>query len=503
MNIYFLLFFTFICSNLFCDSFSEIKSAVDRLPYLRESEIGKNIAQYDDAPETIFGKVPGAHLATLDTATFFDVERQFFCTLEAKQASWISTATPEGYFDVTCDIPRQHYTQKVTLPAGTKILMHGDLHGDVHSLVTTIAPYMKGDDGFKLKENIYLAFLGDFVEKGLYGLECIYICMRLKIDNPDNVFLVRGNHEDRDINSYYGFQQELATKGFTDEQIAAVYRLYDMLPSALYVGTNHNYVQLCHGGLDIGYLPTELLNSTAEYQWITELNRLQTYLQLSQQVRSELDSIMTTFPDSCRDHVTPVAGSSMYAWVGNEKRHIPLGLLWTDFAAYSTSPTTFKPHRGHQLSKQLTTELLALINRGPNKLLGIFRAHQHTPEVDNPLMRLILNLDHGEDENKGIAKLWSPVRKTGSTIWPNIVVTFNLSPDTLFGPPNGSWPGFDFDTLGELTTAKEYSDWTLKVHSFNEQKDKAHNDETSPDNGDPCGSKDTLEQGYEEVRNDK
>jgi len=456
MHIYFILFFTFISCFGFCSSFSEIKSEVDRLPYLRESPIAENIEQYLEKPQTIFNAVTGAHLPGLDFAAFYEVQRQFFTTLEAstlsKQEYWLQAiAPPEGFFDVDHAMGRQHYVQKVVVPAGAKVLLHGDLHGDVHSLVTCLAPYMKGDEGFQLNDDHYVVFLGDYVDKGLYGLECIYVLMRLKIENPDKVFFVRGNHEDIDICSRYGFQAELEKKGFTPEQVATLYRLYDVLPGALYLGTNDAFVQLCHGGLELGYLPTKLLNAEIPigYEWLLELNRHTVYSQLSEEARKELEPSL----DVCKDQMIPVPNYTM-AWIDSEKKNANLGFMWTDFVVEEEAPAFYKLHRAHVFNKKITKELLELTNSGQNKLYGILRAHQHTPEIENSMMQLLL-------ANNGIAKLWGTGDGIESTLWPNIVVTFNLSPDTLFGPPNGSWPGFEFDTLGELTTAEEFSGWTL------------------------------------------
>jgi hypothetical protein len=79
---------------------------------------------------------------------------------------------------------------------------------------------------------------------------------------------------------------------------------------------------------------------------------------------------------------------------------------------------------------------------------------------------MLLNLDGTDEQNKGIAKIWTNALQTGTSLWHGIVVTLNVSPDTLFGVPFEAegWPGFDFDTMGDLTVASDFTDWSLSVH---------------------------------------
>lgn len=477
-------------------SFNQWKSIIDRLPYLSQLSVAREIRTYIDSQYAIFAAVKGAQIKDLTYNEFYRVFSQFLNTLKNSSLSssdaWLNATviwkqeTPQlpaanavpqapgdSFFNPGAAMQRQHFVQRLLVPIGSRVLLHGDLHGDVHSLVSSIEPYMASGEGFKLKDNVYLIFLGDYVDRGLYGLECIYTLMRLKIDNPDRVFMVRGNHEDSSISNSYGFNIELSNKGFNQQAIATVYRLYDVLPVALYLGSGTNFVQLCHGGLETGYLPTALLNAPEkiEYEWINELNRATVFSRLD----DNMDSVVTQNPDWFKDHTIPAANSTVRGWINTKiAKDFSLGFMWNDFAVNPIEDVSIYCGRGFTLNKNITEQLLQLSSTGKNKLCGVCRAHQHTPQPD-AMMSLLLDLANKDEANKGIAKLWSSEDKKGITMWQNIVVTFNICPDTLYGIPHpgfgyahrtliNAWPGFDFDTMGELITHALFNQWKLIVH---------------------------------------
>jgi diadenosine tetraphosphatase ApaH/serine/threonine PP2A family protein phosphatase len=78
-------------------------------------------------------------------------------------------------------------------PSG-KALVIGDLHGDLESLITILK-----NSGFTRKltasQDASLIFLGDYGDRGAQSAEVYYTVLRLKLAFPEQVILLRGNHE--------------------------------------------------------------------------------------------------------------------------------------------------------------------------------------------------------------------------------------------------------------------------------------------------------------------
>ena len=80
----------------------------------------------------------------------------------------------------------------------------GDLHGAIHGL-TEFLCFMNTPIGKEKKSVMhgytisdpedYVVFLGDYTGRGVYGVEVLGELMKLKLANPHNVIVLRGNHE--------------------------------------------------------------------------------------------------------------------------------------------------------------------------------------------------------------------------------------------------------------------------------------------------------------------
>lgn len=55
-------------------------------------------------------------------------------------------------------------------------------------------------------------FLGDYVDRGKYGVEVLTILFAYKIRFPKNCLILRGNHESRAMTEIFSFRRECLEK---------------------------------------------------------------------------------------------------------------------------------------------------------------------------------------------------------------------------------------------------------------------------------------------------
>ena len=135
------------------------------------------------------------------------------------------------------------------------IKVFGNIHGDYCDLMRFFdlwqAPCETGDIG-----GYDYLFLGNYVDRGSQSLETICLLMALKLKYPKQIFMMRGNHEDRNVNRYLGFGAECAERfGENIDDPNSVFQkindMFEYMPLGAIISDKQtqNKIFCVHGGL--------------------------------------------------------------------------------------------------------------------------------------------------------------------------------------------------------------------------------------------------------------
>ena len=124
----------------------------------------------------------------------------------------------------------------------SSVVIIGDLHGHILDLLRII------QKNGSPEHQRYL-FLGDLVDRGDFSLETITLIFAMKVMFPENVYIIRGNHEFLDVFEGFGFGQEIVTTYYDDNPkllMNAFSHAFSMLPIACIIDSKYFCV---HGGI--------------------------------------------------------------------------------------------------------------------------------------------------------------------------------------------------------------------------------------------------------------
>mmetsp|Transcript_4369 Transcript_4369/g.5642 ORF Transcript_4369/g.5642 Transcript_4369/m.5642 type:complete len:559 (+) Transcript_4369:761-2437(+) len=120
----------------------------------------------------------------------------------------------------------------------------GDIHGQFYDLLTQLEKLDVPSDG-NFEQCL---FLGDYVDRGMFSCEVVLYLLCLKIRFPNKIYLLRGNHETRNLTEFFNFRIECLRK-YNRLIYAMLMDLFDYLPLASIITNKQGRFFCLHGGL--------------------------------------------------------------------------------------------------------------------------------------------------------------------------------------------------------------------------------------------------------------
>lgn len=202
----------------------------------------------------VWGMVPmfGMENETVDPevgegkAEFFQQVHQFTCQMQGR--------------------PQNPYGQVRIVNPDDCIVCMGDIHGDTDTFLDNLNKMQELgliDPYGKLSPHVTLCFLGDLIDRGEGSVGSLFLALELHEINGDQVVILQGNHETRELQDLYAkaqftdcFYSQLDQQfgGCSQDERNAVAALFECFPQVFLVGgvcrdKKVNFLQLCHAGL--------------------------------------------------------------------------------------------------------------------------------------------------------------------------------------------------------------------------------------------------------------
>jgi serine/threonine-protein phosphatase 2B catalytic subunit len=94
-------------------------------------------------------------------------------------------------------------------------------------------------------QNTKYLFLGDFVDRGSFSIEVLILLFSVKLNYPNTVYFLRGNHECRQMTSFFNFRDECKYK-YDQDIYDILMDCFDLIPLCCIV--NGKFLAV-HGGI--------------------------------------------------------------------------------------------------------------------------------------------------------------------------------------------------------------------------------------------------------------
>ena len=111
-------------------------------------------------------------------------------------------------------------------------------------------------------ESTKYLFLGDYVDRGNFSIEVILVLYAIKLNYPQTIFMIRGNHECRQMTSFFNFRTECIAK-YDQEIYDRFMESFDTIPLSCLI--NGKFLGV-HGGISPELETVANLNAINRFQ---------------------------------------------------------------------------------------------------------------------------------------------------------------------------------------------------------------------------------------------
>jgi protein phosphatase len=201
------------------------------------------------------GSCPGA----LAVDTVFGAYSSLFATILPEEVDSIGGQLPLPQFQpaivsaVLDEALEAFRGNPAVINVANPVAIVGDLHGNFHDLIRIFALVR---DPLQHR----FLFLGDYVDRGQYSFDVLLLLIAFALKFPENCFLIRGNHEFRQVNSEYGFLAEMFERFGDDVLWQRCQTVFGYLPLAAIVG---GAIFCVHGGIGPNVVSVAAVQSRA------------------------------------------------------------------------------------------------------------------------------------------------------------------------------------------------------------------------------------------------
>eukprot|EP01102_Stenamoeba_stenopodia_P012168 TRINITY_DN3806_c0_g1_i1.p1 TRINITY_DN3806_c0_g1~~TRINITY_DN3806_c0_g1_i1.p1 ORF type:complete len:604 (-),score=114.24 TRINITY_DN3806_c0_g1_i1:50-1861(-) len=150
------------------------------------------------------------------------------------------------------------------LSLSAPMYVFGDIHGQFFDMIEVLKRILppKGNEDTVPP----CLFLGDYVDRGVFSTEVILYLFSMKLRYPNQIHLLKGNHETRSMTKSFNFKKECLRK-YNKKFYKLAMQCFDQLPLAATLQTEMGTLFCVHGGISPDL---EVLSDINEIERVTD-----------------------------------------------------------------------------------------------------------------------------------------------------------------------------------------------------------------------------------------